>query len=295
MNMIAIQKPDFVLSFGGGVDSSTLIAIDENRDRACEFLGISREELDRVFPVIEHHVFADTGAESAATYRNIERVQEILGGRLNIVRKDGETITEWCLRLGSVPVMPGGSHVCSLKYKGEVMAKWAKERELNPTWIIGIEANEGRRAKRFTAPKGDTANYIYPLIDLGLTRDRCLELLAFLGWHGVEKSSCVFCPFKSEDELRDMWLNDREAWDLCVKIEHRFEEASLEKHRAWIDAGRPLNKGGRAPRGMWRKDSFAEGARLFVKKVDGRQLSLAEWDARFFEEAFEEVAESLDK
>jgi len=281
MNIIGTSSIDYVLSFGGGVDSTALLAIDLDRDRSADLIGISREELDQKFPSPSHYVFADTGAESDATYRNVHRAGQRLGGRLNIVRKDGENILEWCLRLGSVPVMPGGSHVCSLKYKGEVMAKWAAENGLSPTWIIGIEANEERRAKRFSAPKGDLAGYIYPLIDLGLTRDRCVEILVALGWSGVEKSSCVFCPFKSEEELRDMYFGDRKAWADCEAVEARFEKASAEKHQAWVDASRPLNKRGHAPRGMWRKNSFAEGARLFVKRVDGRQLSVAEWGAKF--------------
>lgn len=56
---------------------------------------------------------------------------------------------------------------------------------------------------------------------------------------------------------------------------------SAVKNKAWIDAGKPLNKGGRAPRGMWRKDSWAEGARLFAKTVEGRRLSVDEWADRF--------------
>ena len=281
-----------VLSFGGGVDSTALVAIDQDRDRAAALLEISRAELDEKFPHPDHYVFSDTGAESAATYRNIARVQDRLRGRLNIVRKDGENIEEWCNRLGIVPVMPGGSHVCSLKYKGEVMAKWAARQQLEPVWIIGIEANEERRAKRFSAPKNDTAGYLYPLMALGLTRARCEWILDALGWHPVEKSSCVFCPFKSEEELREMYHSDRAAWERCATLEARFQQASREKHQAWIDAGAPLNAGGRAPRGMWRKDSYAEGARLFAKRIDGRALSVAEWAARFERERTQRIAAS---
>lgn len=271
-----------ILSFGAGVDSTCLVAINENRDETARFLNITRAALDAAFPIPDHIVFSDTGAESAATYRNVERVQERLGGRLNIVRKSGENITQWCTRLGIVPVMPGGSHTCSLKFKGEVMQAWARELGLDaPTWLIGIEADEERRAKRFTAPKGDRAEYRYPLIELGLTRAKCVKLLTWLAWDGVEKSSCVFCPFKSESELRDMYHNDRQAWALCLEIEAAFKAASTAKHNAWLEAGKPLNKGGRAPRGMWRKNSYAEGARLFVKRIDGRQLSVKEWGERF--------------
>lgn len=268
-----------ILSFGGGVDSTTLIAIDQNRDRTAKLLRISREELDRRFPVIDRIVFSDTGAEHRATYEHIQRVSQMVD--IDIVSKDGESIAEWCERLGIVPLMPGASHICSLKFKGEVMGEWAKQFD-QVTWLIGIEADEGRRAKRFQKPKDDEAEYLYPLIELGLTRDRCELVLTYLGWDVPEKSSCTFCPFKSEEELIHMRRNDPEAWEQCKRIEASFRLTSAEKHQRWIDAGQPLSSGKRprAPVGMWRKDSWAEGARLFAKKIDGRQLSVEEWGRR---------------
>lgn len=270
-----------VLSFGGGVDSSTLIAIDLNRNKASSLIGVSRHHLDELFPSPDYYVFSDTGAESRKTYENVRLTSDILqkhGRKLTTVRREGETITQWCLRLGVVPLMPGGSHVCSLKFKGEVMAKWAKNIGLeNITWQIGIEADETNRSSRFTKPKGDSTEYVYPLIDLGLTREKCIFLLDALGWHEIEKSSCVFCPYKTESELRQMYMHDRNAWELCVDIEAAFEEASNRKHQAWLDSGQPLNKGGRAPRGMWRKNSYMEGARLFAR----RKLSIQEWEEFF--------------
>lgn len=271
-----------LLSYGGGKDSTALIAMDLERDKSAAWLGISREELDAKLPRFDAAVFADPGAEFAATYRTLDRVAALLGDRFVRVAKDGETIAEWCKRLGTVPVMPGGSHICSKKYKGDVLAAWAaREGHVAPVWLIGIEADEGHRVKRFTKPKGDAAEYRYPLVDLGLNRARIEQLLAFLGWPEVHKSSCVFCPFMSEGELRDMYHNDPDAWALAAEIEAAFREASPRKHGAWIDAGKPLNARGHAPRGMWRKDSYAEGARLFVKRIDGRQLSVGEWAERF--------------
>ena len=85
----------------------------------------------------------------------------------------------------------------------------------------------------------------------------------------------------SEQELRDMYVNHPEDWQLAADVESRFEHMSAVKHQAWLDAGQPLNKGGKAPKGMWRKDSWTEGARLFAKTIEGRRLSVPEWEARF--------------
>ena len=280
-----------ILSYGGGMDSTALVAMDADREATCEFLGISMDTLYHALPEFEYAVFADPGAEFGVTYRTIDKVKNLLGARLAITQKEGETIAEWCHRLGIVPIMPGGAHVCSKKFKGDVLAAWAKaEGVTEPVWLIGIEANEGRRAKRFTPPKGDNAEYRYPLIDLDLTRDKLDGLLAHLGWENVHKSSCVFCPYMAEWELRDMYLNHPEEWAQVVEIERRFQEMSAIKHQRWLDEGMPLNKGGKAPRGMWRKDSWAEGARLFAKSVDGRRLSTQEWAERFDNELYLEAS-----
>ena len=271
-----------LLSYGGGKDSTALVAIDLNRDAAAGYLGITRAQLDAAFPAIDRAVFADTGAEFQATYATIERVSRELGSRFVRVARDGETITEWCARLGIVPVMPGASHICSKKFKGDVLAAWAGAQGFGSiTWLIGIEADEGYRIKRFTAPKGDAVTYRYPLVELGLNRERLDSLLVFLGWPNVHKSSCVFCPFMSVDEIRDMYRNHPADWAVAVQVEDAFRQTSAVKHAAFIAGGSKLNAGGRAARGQWRVDSWAAGARLFVKRVDGRQLSCAEWAARF--------------
>ena len=54
------------------------------------------------------------------------------------------TITDWVLSNGTVPVMAGGPHVCSVKFKGEVIHKWVDQNfpDQEITYLIGIEANE---------------------------------------------------------------------------------------------------------------------------------------------------------
>ena len=60
-----------VLSFGGGVDSSAILAYH-----------LFEENLN-----IDHVVFADTGAESADTYRNVEFFRALRALRLALHRR----------------------------------------------------------------------------------------------------------------------------------------------------------------------------------------------------------------
>jgi hypothetical protein len=81
----------------------------------------------------------------------------------------------------------------------------------------------------------------------------------------------------SVQEIKDI-RQDKQAWDTIKLVEQRFSEESSRKHQAWLDAGQPLNKGGRCYPGHWRKDPWANGTRLFIRKHNGKQLSIAEWE-----------------
>lgn len=287
-----------ILSYGGGVDSTALLAIHFNREKAAQILGISLEQLDEVFPVgLDVALFSDPGAEFDSTYENIIHAQkkgEKFGLPIyNIHRiNKGEhlTIVQWLSRNGAVPLMPGGGHVCSLKFKGEVMRAWAEKHYPGEeiTWYIGIEANETYRAKRFQGAKGDRHTSRYPLIELGLTRDACERLLRQLNWGiPVHKSSCVFCPWMTENELRDMYFNHPDKWAMAKKVENDFRETSPRKYKAFIDGGCRVNKGGRALPGTWKYDSWNEkGHRLFCRMGKGQKhlLSMDEWEEKFNKE-----------
>ena len=65
-----------MLSFGGGVDSTALLAIHLDRDKAAAFLEMTREQLDEAFPPMEAVVFSDPGSEWPETYMNIGYARE---------------------------------------------------------------------------------------------------------------------------------------------------------------------------------------------------------------------------
>lgn len=278
------------LAFGGGYDSTCILWIHLNRDMAAILLGVSREELDAAFPPIEFVVFSDPGAEFKATYANIEVARQMCqdaGLRFEVVRKKGETIFEENVRRGTLPVMAGAHHTCSAKFKIKVMDEWAAEQFPGDhvSWVVGIEADEKHRVTRFQASKDNDS--IFPLVTLGINRAVLQDMVDAFWPSQVHKSSCVFCPFMSEGEIEDMILNNPEEWSMAKALEKSFSEASAGKHQAWLDAGKPLvgTKRPRAPKGMWSKDSWAAGQRLFAKKVKingekGRQLSVEEWEQR---------------
>ena len=84
-----IQKKVNLLAFGGGVDSTALLAMHLERDKTAKYLGMSRAKLDELFPPFEAAVFSDPGSEWPETYENIEYAKnrcESAGVELVVVR-----------------------------------------------------------------------------------------------------------------------------------------------------------------------------------------------------------------
>ena len=280
---------------GLGVDSTAMMAVMLYPAEAAALLDKTEAEVTAAIGKVDVVVTADTGGEFPDFYENAATTRKTLAAAAIpyvTVRKDGgafgaETLPDMMMRLGSVPLTPGSSHTCSIKYKTTPMRKWATKTYPGETitWLIGIEANETHR-KRFKSDDTETHFSKYPLIELDLTRADCEMLVRHFWPIPVRKSSCYFCPFMSEPEIKEMIADYPDLWAKAKAMEANYKATSPVKHKAWIDAGKPLTKGKkkRAPAGMWREDSWAKGGRLFAKAIDGKRLTVEEWEARFAEE-----------
>ena len=261
-----MNKPR-ILCFGLGTDSSVLLHM-EIKTRCFDITAA---------------VFSDTGAEFEHSYKNLERFKKLCADAdipLHVISHKKENLMQFVDRLGNLPLLPSQrGHACSKKFKGDVIEQWAKEKYGPVEFLVGLEAGEDKRS-RFVPPKGNENEYRYPLRELNMTRADCVAYLEEHGLTDIGKSSCVFCPFFQLEEI-EAAVNDPKAMAVLERVEGNFKKASKRKHQAWLDAGSPLNKGGRCNAGHWRLDSYAEGHRLFAKTVKGKRLTVQEWKAYF--------------
>ena len=92
--------------------------------------------------------------------------------------------------------------------KGRIM-----ERVCRPTfdhWILGNPLANRPMVKwgsKTIVYPGPFIEPRFPLVDRQITRDECKEYLAKRVPHPVPRSSCKYCPFKSDEEWLDMSLN----------------------------------------------------------------------------------------
>lgn len=121
---------------------------------------------------------------------------------------------------------------CTKEYKTEVVEQiirrqimGLKPRQRMPRGtaiiqIFGISADEKRRADKITKRIEETgwATAVFPLLDMGWTRDDCRTFLKDRVPHEVPRSACVFCPFKSAEEWAATKA-DPVAWARAVEVD----------------------------------------------------------------------------
>jgi len=82
----------------------------------------------------------------------------------------------------------------------------------------GISIDEISRAKDSREP---WITNRYPLIEIGMSRRDCEKYLKKFGY-SVPKSSCVFCPYKSDRQWRETKNNPAE-WETVLKVQRQLK------------------------------------------------------------------------
>mgnify|MGYP003115056532 CR=1 FL=1 len=209
----------FVFSCGGGVQST-----------ACLVLAAQQRIPYRTF------IFANVGSKAedprtlayiASTLRPFAEQHGIEWVEIQRERRDGSPVDLWDElhrdnRSIDIPVRMSngapGNRNCTGSFKIKPIAKWIKAKAPNCILGKGISTDEPHRA----TPSRETDGYIsaYPLIDLGISRADCLEIVRKAGLPQPPKSACWFCPYKTTDQ----WITLRR------ERPHLFEQAvELEK------------------------------------------------------------------
>lgn len=232
-----------ILNLGAGVQS-TVVA-----------LMVHRGEI----PPIHCAIFADTQEEPEAVYRHLDWLTKEVSpsfpvlvrtaGRLGdgliarAHRKGHTTIPAFTLntRDGSKGMV---RRQCTGDYKVDVVEnairrevlglkkgqRWPKE--IITTRLFGLSFEElGRmvRVKKVLAGRSNgKQNGEFPLVEKEMTRGACIRWLREYGVpHEVERSACVFCPYKSNKE----WVRlkqDPVGWARAVQIDLMIRTAHAD-------------------------------------------------------------------
>ncbi|OWK45515.1 hypothetical protein [Fimbriiglobus ruber] len=218
------MKEYHVLNLGAGVQSTALFLLAREPEQRVRF---------------DLAIFADIGEEPAAVYAHLEHLRALgtppiwvrSAGSLGDDLMHGRNRTGQ--RFASIPAFTKDSsgkvgvvrRQCTKEYKIEVVNKairrellGLKPRQRIPSEVVvyqyfGISTDEAGRAergkKRFEGVRHTVP--VYPLIEMGWSRKDCSAY--FL------KSSCVFCPYRTNQSWVNLKRSDPEGWNRAVEID----------------------------------------------------------------------------
>ena len=234
------DNPLTVISLGAGVQSSALLMLAANG------------ELPDSYDQPTDAIFADTGDEPPSVYRWLEKLSAIAdrsGIRLHTVSAGvlSEAVLEGRKGAG-IPAFVANqegrlamsSRACTSDYKIAPIRR--KVRELigagprgrvapkSVHMLIGISTDEVGRAKT------SRVDYIinrYPLLDLRISRNSVKIYVENQGMGTPPRSACVFCPYRSNDEWRQLRDAEPDAFRQAVE----FDESLRLSNRIRREAG----------------------------------------------------------
>lgn len=201
-------------SSGGGVQSAGIAALI--------VMGKLRPDLG---------IIIDTEREQSTTWEYMDNVitpaLATVDFKLTRVRKseyatvdlyggaDGDTLLMpvYTNQSGDVGKLPT---FCSNEWKTRVVRRWATAQGCKQIdmWL-GISADEKRRMKKSAGKWG----YRHPLIELGMNRGDCIELVRKMGWPTPPRSSCWQCPNHTQTEWRDIKENKPIDWQQAINFD----------------------------------------------------------------------------
>jgi hypothetical protein len=211
-----VSVPPLVVSCGGGVDSSGMLAGMKEHDiqpDLIEFADVAGADPERRGEKPETYAFIDNHLRPW-TVKNMGL------GIVAVMHQKGDSLRDSCFRNGTLPSKAYGFPGCSVKFKHQLMERY-ETAVYGPDAIIvkaiGYNAREGRSE----VAENGRYRYRYFLREWGWGRAECIAALKRAGLPIPMKSACYFCPSSKPKEI--VWLakNHPELYADAVAMEHQ--------------------------------------------------------------------------
>ena len=204
-----------VLSFGGGVNSVALAIMAINDGWRGEI------------------VFSDTGAEWPETYCFMDYFQrEWLRPRgFEVVRLGPKqthqsdksigvySLIDYCEARGLIPFP--AMRWCTINWKVRPVEQYRNGK----SQMLGIAADEAHRK----------VDAVRPLVEAGVTREGCIEIIEVEGLDVPQKSGCYICPFQRDDQWRMLWERHPELFERAMLLEENTKRSKSGRWHATLD------------------------------------------------------------
>lgn len=208
-----------VFSFGAGTQSTAIMALIKHEPERL---------LNTIGHLPDYALFADTGAESQDSLINFEYWRKNSPIPLYRVKNWKRNAMHDGFRALPVYFSGGGSmrRQCTSEWKIQPLNKatsklFPNKRPNNPvsTWL-GISTDEIQRMKESWVKSIEN---VYPLIELGLSRQDCYQILDKYGYKTV-KSSCYMCPYQVKRWHENLELDKAIAYEKNMQENNPYRE-----------------------------------------------------------------------
>jgi len=208
-----------IISYGGGVQTVALLVLTVQ---------------GKVENPATHAVFADTGSELEATYEHIDLMQSV--SPIKVVRCEMGPLHEFVLAGNVVIPMYGDRggmtyRICTDRWKITPIRHWLRAQGAKKATVqIGISIDEAHRMN--DSPR-KWITHRYPLVELGLSRQDCMNVIMDSGLPMPPRSACWMCPFRSHDEW--VLMRHTDEFRKAVELERTIEGLYLHDSRIPLD------------------------------------------------------------
>lgn len=201
------------IAFSGGVESTTMCLLFGNKADA---------------------IFADTGAEHKELYERIDLVEQAVrefhGNDFNITKvsnKKYSSLQESIIQKKFFPSFR--NRFCTHMFKIEPIDDFLEQfKGEGAELMIGLNADEADR-RTGNLGKLPFVNYSYPLVEAGINRAKCEQILKAANLHPnfpvyMRRGGCKFCYYKSKNEFRAMVHLSPDEFQEIVELEIAFQD-----------------------------------------------------------------------
>jgi len=177
----------YILSYGGGVDSTALLLYlldnDMPLDAVVHVIMPDLPETHEYVDLIDRWLWKNYGMEVIYLVPHVEGTTSLLE---YVLKKEFAPSKAW--------------RWCTDKFKVRQVAKWSKEHYgKDVVWYIGINADEKRRARWEKNKYGIRLKY--PLVEAGIGRSEAKRIIWEHGLPVPPKSGCYICPFRDRNRM----------------------------------------------------------------------------------------------
>lgn len=195
------KNSKYIISYGGGVNSTAMMT----------FLIENKYPIDAV-------VFSDTGGERPETYEYLKHAKKYLE-KYNIPFVQVMNFRKQSLYDRSISrrVIPSTLwRWCTRDFKIAPIYRYYRNLNAHVYQYVGIAYDEIHRIKD---PKADYVTNVFPLVDFGIDREQCIQIIKKAKLPIPIKSGCYFCPFMGMEYWNDLYQKHPELYRKAVKME----------------------------------------------------------------------------